>query len=77
MNRQDLSHHIASEFNEQRALDTAVHMTQFYRSPGAEGYHRATDFVHKVLDENNLDKVWVERFPLDGETKFLNQEMPM
>ncbi len=77
MNRQDLSHHIASEFNEQRALDTAVHMTQFYRSPGAEGYHRATDFVHKVLDENNLDKVWVERFPLDGETKFLSQQMPM
>jgi hypothetical protein len=77
MNRQDLIHHIASEFDEQRALGTAVHMTQFYRSPGSEGYHRATDFVHKVLDENNLDKVWVERFPLDGETKFLNQKMPM
>ena len=77
MNRQDLTKHISDEFNEQRALATAVHMTQFYRSPGAEGYHRATDFVRKVLDENQLDKVWVERFPLDGETKFLNQLMPI
>ena len=52
-------------------------MTQFYRSPGAEGYHRATDFVRKVFNDNQLDNVWVEKFPLDGETKFLDQTMPI
>ena len=77
MNRYDLTKYISNEFNEQRALETAVHMTQFYRSPGAEGYHRATDFVRKVFNDNQLDNVWVEKFPLDGETKFLDQTMPM
>ena len=55
MNRYDLTKYISNEFNEQRALETAVHMTQFYRSPGAEGYHRATDFVRKVFNDNQLD----------------------
>ena len=77
MNRKDLIEHIGREFDEDRALETAIHMTQFYRSPGATGYHRSTDFVADVLRSNKLDKVWVERYPLDGETKLLSQSMPM
>ena len=30
-----------------------------------------------MLRSTHIDKVWVERFPLDGETKYLTQVMPM
>ena len=61
----------------ERALESAAHLTQFYRSPGASGYHRATDFTADLLRANKLDKVWVERYPLDGETRFMNVTMPL
>ncbi len=77
MNRQDLIRMIDEEFSGERALEAATHMTAFYRSPGASGYHRATDFVADLFRENGFDKVWVERYPLDGETKFVTQSMPL
>ena len=77
MDREELIRLLDQELSGDRALQSAAHMTQFYRSPGASGYHRATDFVADLLRSNNLDKVWVERYPLDGETKFLNQAMPL
>ena len=77
MDREKLIMLLDQELSGERALQSAAHMTQFYRSPGASGYHRATDFVADLLRSNNLDKVWVERYPLDGETKFLNQAMPL
>ena len=77
MNRQDLIRLIDEELSGERALASASHMTAFYRSPGAQGYHRATDFTADLFRENGFDKVWVERYPLDGETKFVTQSMPL
>ena len=74
MNRQELIRLIDEELSGERALESASHMTHFYRSPGAEGYHRATDFVANLFRENGMDQVWVERYPLDGESKFVSQE---
>ena len=77
MNRQELIQMLEQELSGERALESAAHLTQFYRSPGASGYHRATDFTADLLRANRLDKVWVERYPLDGETKFMNVTMPL
>ena len=77
MNRQELVQMLEQELSGERALDSAAHITQFYRSPGASGYHRATDFTADLLRANNLDEVWVERYPLDGETQFMNVTMPL
>lgn len=77
MNRSKLLQLISECFSESNALDIATQITRFYRSPGASGYHRTTDFVADLLRDAGMDKVWVERFPLDGETKFLNQAMPL
>ena len=77
MNRQELIQVLEQELSGERALESATHITQFYRSPGASGYHRATDFVADILRANELDEVWVERYPLDGETKFMNVTMPL
>ncbi len=72
MNRRDLIGLINRELSGERAKESATHMTSFYRSPGASGYHRATDFVADLFRENGMDEVWVERYPLDGETKFVS-----
>ena len=77
MNRQELTQMLEQELSGERALESAEHMTRFYRSPGATGYHRATDFVADLLRDNGLDRVWVERYPLDGETQFMNVTMPL
>ena len=77
MIRQELIQMLEQELSGERALESAAHLTQFYRSPGASGYHRATDFAADLLRTNKLDKVWVERYPLDGETKFMNVAMPL
>ena len=77
MNRQEIANMLEQELSGDRALESASHLTQFYRSPGASGYHRATDFVADLFRANGLDKVWVERYPLDGETKFMNVTMPL
>ena len=61
----------------ERALDSATQLTRFYRSPGASGYHRATDFVADLFRANGLDRVWVEKYPLDGSTKYMNVTMPL
>ena len=77
MNRQELVRMLERELSGKRALESAAHMTRFYRSPGASGYHRATDFVADLFRANELDRVWVERYPLDGKTKFMNVTMPL
>ncbi len=68
---------LEGEISGGRALESAAHMTRFYRSPGASGYHRATDFVADLFRANGMDRVWVERYPLDGQTKFMNVTMPL
>ena len=77
MNRRELVQMLEQELSGEMALESATHITQFYRSPGASGYHRATDFVADLLRANEMDRVWVERYPLDGETKFMNVTMPL
>ena len=77
MNRRELIRLIEAEFDEDRGIEEATHITQFYRSPGASGYHRASDYTAGLLREAGMDRVWVERFPLDGETRYLGQLMPM
>ncbi|MBI4279907.1 MAG: hypothetical protein HY660_15760 [Armatimonadetes bacterium] len=51
-------------------------ITQHYRSPGASGYHAATDYVRARLGEAGVREVTVERYPLDGETRYLGHLMP-
>ena len=77
MRRTELITLLEGELSGDRALESAAHMTKFYRSPGSSGYHRATDFVAQLLRDNGVERVWVERFPLDGETRLLTQTMPL
>ncbi len=77
MERRTLAGMLATELSGDRALETATEITRYYRSPGASGYHRATDYVAERFRTSGLDRVWVERYPLDGETKMLSQSMPL
>ena len=77
MERRTLAGMLAEELSGDRALETATEITRYYRSPGASGYHRATDYVAERFRGSGLDRVWVERYPLDGETKMLTQSMPL
>ncbi len=77
MRRRELISLLGGELSGDRALESAAHMTKFYRSPGSSGYHRATDFVAQLLRDNGVERVWVERFPLDGEHRLLTQAMPL
>ena len=77
MRRRELIRLLGDELSGDRALESAAHMTKFYRSPGSSGYHRATDFVAQLLRDNGVERVWVERFPLDGEHRLLTQTMPL
>lgn len=74
MNRHELMQLLHQELSGERCLESAAHMTQFYRSPGASGYHRATDYSADLFRGTNVDKVWAERYPLDGESASLAWE---
>ena len=52
MIRQELIQMLEQELSGERALESAARLTRFYRSPGASGYHRATDFVADLLRTN-------------------------
>ncbi len=74
MNRKELIELLHKELSGERCLESATHLTQFYRSPGASGYHRATDFSADLFRSTDVDRVWVERYPLDGESAGLAWE---
>ncbi len=59
-----------------RAQYTTAAITEHYRSPGSSGYHVATQLVATAIREAGADEVVEERYPLDGETKFLGRTMP-
>ena len=59
-----------------RAQHHTAAITQWYRSPGSSGYHAATQYVAGAIREAGADEVIEERYPLDGETKFLGRTMP-
>jgi hypothetical protein len=60
----------------ERAQRDTEYITQFYRSPGASGYHAATQYVADRLRDAGADEVVEERYPLDGETSFMGRTMP-
>jgi hypothetical protein len=55
--------------------DTTI-LTQYYRSPGSSGYHEATRFVAEAVRAAGADEVIEDRYPLDGETRFMGRTMP-
>jgi hypothetical protein len=50
-------------------------ITRYYRSPGSSGYHAATRYVADAI-RAAADEVIEDRYPLDGETKFMGRTMP-
>jgi len=60
----------------ERAQRDTEYITQFYRSPGASGYHAATQYVADRLRDAGADEVIEDRYPLDGETTYLGRTMP-
>ncbi len=60
----------------ERAQQHTATITQWYRSPGASGYHAATQYVAAAIRDAGADEVIEERYPLDGETKFMGRTMP-
>lgn len=50
-------------------------ITRFYRSPGSSGYHAATRYVADAI-RGAADELTEDRYPLDGETKFMGRTMP-
>ena len=77
MNRRDLVRLVEQELSGDRALEYATHITQYYRSPGSSGYHQATDYVAELLRRHRVGRVWVERYPLDGEAVHAGQKVPL
>ncbi|MGQ0548740.1 MAG: hypothetical protein ACT4PY_03600 [Armatimonadota bacterium] len=59
-----------------RAQGSTAALTEHYRSPGSSGYHAATQYVAAAIREAGADEVIEERYPLDGQTKFLGRTMP-
>lgn len=59
-----------------RAQQHTVELTQHYRSPGSSGYHAATRYVAEAMREAGADEISEDRYPLDGETRFLGRTMP-
>lgn len=59
-----------------RAQQSTAAITEHYRSPGSSGYHAATQFVATAIREAGAEEVIEERYPLDGETKFMGRTMP-
>ena len=60
----------------QRAQQHTVAITQHYRSPGSSGYHAATQYVAAAIREAGADEIIEERYPLDGESRFMGRAMP-
>lgn len=73
-NVSSLIHRTLSGDNAQ-AITAAI--CEFYRSPGAAGYHAATNLVADRLREYNIENLEVTTYPLDGETKLAHRTMPL
>jgi len=72
----DLDRIFSTHLSGMRAQHHTAAITQWYRSPGSSGYHAATQYVAAAMREAGADEVIEERYPLDGETKFLGRTMP-
>lgn len=59
-----------------RAQRHTVEITRHYRSPGSSGYHTATRYVAEAIRDAGADEISEERYPLDGDTRFLGRTMP-
>lgn len=73
----DLDAVLRAHLSGDRAQRHTETLTQYYRSPGASGYHEATRFVGDAIRAAGADEVIEERYPLDGETRFAGRTMPL
>jgi aminopeptidase YwaD len=70
---QILNEHLSGE----KAHETVKKITQFYRSPGSQGYHVATNIIADMLKKNGFADLEVTRYPIDGEIKVNNRVFPL
>ncbi|MEX2356442.1 MAG: M28 family peptidase [Thermaerobacterales bacterium] len=75
--RRTLFDALDAELSGDKAQAMTRELTRFYRSPGATGYHRATDLVSQALESLKIDKLEREVYPLDGKTVFGARQVPM
>jgi len=64
---------LKKEFSGIRAKEHTEYITKFYRSPGSSGIKATTDYCRNELERYSLDKVIVEKYPVDGKTKLLGR----
>ncbi|MFC5369016.1 hypothetical protein [Salinirubrum litoreum] len=55
MNREAMFEAVDRAFDPERARETAVEMTQYYRAPGTSGFHAAMEYVERALTDAGLD----------------------
>lgn len=55
MNREEMFETVDRAFDPNRARETAVEMTQYYRAPGTSGFHAAMETVEEQLTDAGLD----------------------
>lgn len=63
---------VSAELSGNKAKEHIEYITQYYRSPGSSGFHKATDYVAKKFEEYGID-IQIERYPLDGTRTVLGQ----
>lgn len=68
-----LHEHLSGE----KAHETVKQITQFYRSPGSQGYHAATNIIADMLRKNGFADLEVTRYPIDGEVEVNNRVFPL
>lgn len=76
-NQLDLAALLHEHLSGLHAQELTTAITQFYRSPGSSGYHAATNLVAARLRQHGISQIEVTRYPLDGETVFAEQTMPL
>src|SRR5512146_36168 len=67
---------IAAEISGENAFQLTREITRYYRSPGSEGYHAATNLARDRMIDAGL-QVEETQYPLDGKTEVLDRPMPL
>src|SRR5512146_2905710 len=67
---------IAAEISGENAFELTREITRYYRSPGSQGYHVATNLARDSMIGAGL-QVEETRYPLDGKTVVLDRPMPL
>ncbi len=67
---------IAAEISGENAFELTREITRYYRSPGSQGYHAATNLARDRMLGAGL-QVEETHYPLDGKTVVLDRPMPL